>query len=77
MLNENIKKILEEKIPDSTVLVDGDGSKYTVRIISDIFSGKSKVERHKIIYSYLNNYISSGEIHALTIESFTKDEAAK
>ncbi|MBH44591.1 MAG: hypothetical protein CMD88_03965 [Gammaproteobacteria bacterium] len=74
MLDKNIKKILEDNINEAVVEVTGDGSKYTVKIISDVFTGKSKLARHKIIYSYLNKYIQSGEIHALTIISMTKNE---
>ena len=49
-------------------------AKYTVEIASDLFLGKSTIDRHKIIYALLDKYIKSGEIHALTIKAFTLDE---
>ena len=64
-----------EKIVDSNVVVDGGDSKYTVHVISDIFVGKSIIDRHKIVYAALDKYIKSGEIHALTIKSLTIDES--
>ncbi|OUX17496.1 MAG: hypothetical protein CBE17_04055 [Gammaproteobacteria bacterium TMED257] len=74
-MEDIIKKILSEKIVDSNVVVDGGDSKYTVHVISDIFVGKSIIDRHKIVYAALDKYIKSGEIHALTIKSLTIDES--
>tara|TARA_Y100000996_G_scaffold410846_1_gene393923 strand:- start:1634 stop:1870 length:237 start_codon:yes stop_codon:yes gene_type:complete len=74
-MEDIIKKILSEKIVDSNVVVDGEDSKYTVHVISDIFIGKSIIERHKIVYAALDKYIKSGEIHALTIKSLTINES--
>ena len=74
-MEDIIKKILSEKIVDSNVVVDGRDSKYTVHVISDIFVGKSIIDRHKIVYAALDKYIKSGEIHALTIKSLTIDES--
>ena len=50
---------------------------HTVRVASDIFKGKTIIDRHKVIYSALDSYIKSGEIHALTIKSLTIDESNK
>ena len=72
---DGIKKILTETIIDSSVTVEGGESKYTVKVISEIFKDKTIIERHKIIYAALDSYIKSGEIHALTIKSLTIDES--
>ena len=55
---EIIKELVMKEIPESNINVEGDGSKYVVNIISDIFENKSIVERHKIIYSILDKYIN-------------------
>ena len=74
-MEDLIKKILTETIIDSSVTVEGGESKYTVKVISEIFKDKTIIERHKIIYAALDSYIKSGEIHALTIKSLTSDES--
>tara|TARA_B100001996_G_scaffold280310_1_gene220782 strand:- start:220 stop:456 length:237 start_codon:yes stop_codon:yes gene_type:complete len=74
-MNEVIKKALSNSIKDCDVKVEGEESKYTVYITSDIFLGKSTVEKHKIVYAALDKYIKSGEIHALTIKALTIDES--
>jgi len=46
-------------------------------IYINIFDGKSLIQRHKIIYALLDNYIKTGEIHALTIKAMTISESKK
>ena len=67
-----IKNILSTSFNDAQIEVSGSDSKYDVKIISDDFQGKNTIDRHKIIYALLNQYIASGEIHALSIKSLTK-----
>ena len=55
--------------------VEGAESKYTVNVISDEFDGKSTIQRHKMIYALLDNYIKTGEIHALTIKAMAPSES--
>ena len=74
-MEEVIKNILSESINKSEVSVEGSEAKYTVKVVSDIFSNKSIIERHKVIYALLDTYIKSGEIHALTIKTLTVNES--
>ena len=45
----------------------GFGTHFRVRIQSDIFTGKSRVSRHRLVYDALQEYIDLG-LHALAIE---------
>lgn len=45
----------------------GWGTHFRVRIQSDIFTGVSRVSRHRLVYDALQEYIDQG-IHALAIE---------
>ncbi len=45
----------------------GLGTHFRVRIQSDIFTGKSRVSRHRLVYDALQEYIDQG-LHALAIE---------
>ena len=74
-LEEKIKIAISETMGNADVDVTGSESKYTVKVITDEFIGKSIIQRHKMIYASLNKYIQTGEIHALTIESLTNDES--
>ena len=45
----------------------GMGTHFRVRIQSALFTGKSRVSRHRLVYDALQEYIDQG-LHALAIE---------
>ncbi len=50
------------------------GGHFNVRIVSVEFSGKSLVQRHRLVYDALGDAMQQ-EIHALSIQAKTPDEA--
>jgi BolA family transcriptional regulator, general stress-responsive regulator len=46
----------------------GSGSHFRIRIASPAFTGRSRVERHRLVYDSLQNFIDEG-LHALAIET--------
>ena len=48
--------------------------KYTAKIIYDGFDNLNTVGRHKIVYKTLDEYIKSGELHAISMETLTTNE---
>ena len=71
---EEIKSLVKKSIPDAEITIQdlaGDENHYSATIKSKIFTGKSKIEQHKLVYKALNGKMGS-ELHALalnTIES--------
>jgi BolA protein len=49
------------------------GGHFFVTIVSDQFEGKSRVQRHQLIYAALGTMMQT-DIHALSIKSFTPKE---
>ncbi len=45
----------------------GTGTHFRVRIQSDVFTGQSRVSRHRLVYDALQEYMDLG-LHALAIE---------
>ena len=43
------------------------GTHFRVRIASPLFTGKSRVQRHRLVYDALQDFIDQG-LHALAIE---------
>lgn len=72
--NENVEKLIREGVENADVAVSGDGYKYEARIVSVAFEGLNTMKRHQMIYAILNDVITSGELHALTIKAYTPDE---
>lgn len=50
------------------------GGHFDIRIVSAAFAGKSRIERHRLIYDALSPMMTM-EIHALKIRALTPDEA--
>ena len=76
-MKDIITKIISDGIKYDTLTVEGSEAKYEVQIVSNVFDGKSTIQRHKLIYALLDNYIKTGEIHALTIKAMTISESKK
>ena len=74
-MKDAITNVISKGIEFDDLSVEGSESKYTVRITSNVFKGKSTIQRHKMIYALLDGYIKTGEIHALTIKALTLDES--
>ncbi len=52
----------------------GGAGHYSVRIISEKFNGLSRIKRHQAVYRAVNDMMPD-EIHALSIEALTPEEA--
>ena len=50
------------------------GGHYTVTIVSGAFRDKSTIERHRLVYLAVDRMMPA-EIHALSIQALTPDEA--
>lgn len=56
------------------VKVEGDGYKYHLTLVSDVFQGKSRVARQQWVYKHINELITSGQLHALSMSTYTNEE---
>ncbi len=71
---KEIEKLIKEALPNATVEIQdlaGDGNHYSATVTSSEFSGKSKIEQHKIVYSSLKGKMGN-ELHALAIKTREK-----
>ena len=75
--NEQLEQHLQALEGVDYVKVKGDGYHYQLTIVSDIFLGKSKVARQQWVYAQLKDYIITGSLHALSMETLTKTEWEK
>ncbi|PFH53789.1 hypothetical protein AMATHDRAFT_136728 [Amanita thiersii Skay4041] len=47
---------------------------FTIHVVSDIFKGKTTMQRHRMIYASLSDELSQG-LHALSLQTKTPEEA--
>ena len=68
---KEIENLIKEAMPDAKVEIKdlaGDGNHYSATITSSQFSGKSKIEQHKMVYNSLTGKMGN-ELHALAIKT--------
>jgi acid stress-induced BolA-like protein IbaG/YrbA len=72
---EQVQSYIEKGLVCTEVRVVGDGEHFEALIVSDAFRGKSRVQRHQLVYGALGERMR-GEIHALSMRTLTPEEAA-
>ena len=73
---ESIKSGIEAGLACERVEVIGDGQHFQALIVSRAFEGKSRVQRHQLVYRALGDRMRE-EIHALSMQTLTPEEAIK
>ncbi|HUQ25869.1 MAG TPA: BolA family protein [Burkholderiales bacterium] len=53
--------------------VEGDGQHFQALVVSAAFAGKSRVQRHQLVYGALGERMRE-EIHALSMRTLTPEE---
>ena len=72
---KEIEKLIKEALPGASVEIQdlaGDGNHYSAIVTSSEFSGKSKIEQHKLVYASLKGKMGN-ELHALAIKTKEKN----
>lgn len=77
MENSEVQRLVADALPDAEVSVSGDGSHFVVTVVSPEFEGQSPVVRQKRVYATLNEQITSGALHAVTIKAYTPAQWAQ
>jgi len=70
---ESIKAGIEAGLACEHVEVAGDGQHFQALVVSPGFEGKSRVQRHQLVYAALGDRMRE-EIHALSMRTLTPAE---
>ncbi|KPL69740.1 ATP-binding protein [Erythrobacter sp. SG61-1L] len=69
MAADDIAALIRAALPDASVEITdlaGDGDHYSARVVSSAFTGKSRVQQHKLVYEALGGRMG-GALHALQL----------
>ena len=72
---QSIETDLRVALGDCTIEMDSEGNKLAIEIVSDVFEGLSRVKRQQLVYKALNERIETGEIHAVSMRTYSPEEA--
>jgi len=70
---ESVKQGIETGLKCEHVEVIGDGQHFQAVVVSPQFAGKSRVQRHQLVYAALGDRMRE-EIHALSMQTLTPEE---
>jgi len=70
---ESVKHGIEAGLACEHVEVIGDGQHFQAVVVSNAFAGKSRVQRHQLVYQALGDRMRE-EIHALSMQTLTPEE---
>ncbi len=74
MDTNSIEQMIRAGLPDSTVSVTGnDGVHFEAHVVSPSFSGKTTLQRHRLVYATLGSFMGN-EIHALGLQTAAPEE---
>lgn len=68
---KEIEKMLLESLNLDEAHVSTDGSHFKVIAVGECFDGMSRIKQQQAVYGPLMDHITSGQLHAVTIKTFT------
>ena len=74
MNSNTIKQRIEDGIQNAEVYVQLEGNKCHVVVVSELFDSMRSVKKQQTVYGCLNDLISSGALHAVTMQTLTPAE---
>lgn len=77
METDAIAQLIRDGMPGATVTVTGDGSHFEALVVSGDFAGKSPIQKQRLVMATVRSQIESGDLHALSIKTFTPEQWAE
>jgi acid stress-induced BolA-like protein IbaG/YrbA len=77
---ENIRQRILGALPGAEVQVNdttGTGDHFEAFVVSPAFAGKPMVQQHKLVYAAVQDWLQTGELHALALKTYTPEQWKK
>ncbi|WP_407275603.1 BolA family protein [Halothiobacillus sp. DCM-1] len=58
-------------LPDAQVIPEGEGCQFKITVTSAAFAGKTRLAQHQMINKLLADWLASGALHAITLNTRT------
>lgn len=71
---DQVRSAIQHALPDASVEVEdltGGGDHLQVKVVSQAFTGLSRVKQHQMVYGALRGELASEAIHALAVQTAT------
>ncbi|RUO78730.1 cell division protein BolA [Pseudidiomarina taiwanensis] len=74
MTAEQIQSRLEAELELDELKIKLDGNHASILAVGEVFADLSRVKKQQVIYAPLRDLISSGELHAVSMRTYTPTE---
>jgi acid stress-induced BolA-like protein IbaG/YrbA len=71
-----VEQLIRDGLPGAQVQVTGDGSHFDAVVVSPLFEGLTPIKKQRLVMDTVKTQIASGELHALSIKTFTPEQWA-
>jgi acid stress-induced BolA-like protein IbaG/YrbA len=71
-----VEQLIRAGLPGAEVQVTGDGSHFHAVVVSAAFAGQTPIKKQRLVMDTVRTQIASGELHALSIQTFTPEQWA-
>jgi BolA protein len=68
---------IQNALPESSVLVEGEDCSFVVKVTSQSFSNMMPLERQRTVLALFSDELSTGVLHALSVVARTPDEVSR
>ena len=76
MQPDEVKQLIEQGLKDSQATVAGEGKNFDLCVVWEGFAGLAPVKRQQAVYAALQEHITAGNLHAITMRTYTAAEYA-
>jgi acid stress-induced BolA-like protein IbaG/YrbA len=70
---DDVRRYIAAGLACAELQVEGDGRHFDALVVSAAFEGRSRVQRHQLVYAALGDRMRE-EVHALSIKALTPAE---
>lgn len=74
---DQLKSLIQQTLPDAQVIVQdltGTQDHYQATVVADAFAELNRVKQHQLVYQSVQTVMSSGDLHALSLKTFTPEQ---
>lgn len=69
-----VKSLLQAKLEGCEIFVEGEGDRYNITVVGELFADMRPVKKQQLVYAGLADQIAAGSIHAVNIKTFTPEQ---
>lgn len=74
MLSRQIYEAIKTTLPDAAIDLEGEECSFKATVICASFTGLSTVKRQQQVLGCVHSLLTSGTLHALSVDAYTPDE---